>query len=180
MNPTRLLLAATLLACNTTSARPQAADDAPPRATSAAATTATDAAPPTTAVRFVAAADDTDAISLIRTKRLEAKAEGRVLVVYVGAGWCPPCRAMKDEIHSGRLDARLARTTFLAFDADRDGDRLASAGYTFKFIPYVALPGADGHPAESAEARGKGGGAWRDLLPTIEGWQSSPTPAPTH
>lgn len=122
-------------------------------------------------IKVVTAPADGDALSTIRTKRLEAKADGRVLVVYVSATWCEPCRKLKEEIQAGRLDEKLGKTTLLAFDADKDGDRLASAGYKFGFIPFVALPGADGHPLESQEARGKGGSAWRELLGKLEEWQ---------
>lgn len=122
-------------------------------------------------IKVTNAAADGDALSTIRTERLKAKSEGRVLVVYVSATWCEPCKRMKDEIHAGRLDAQLGKTTLLAFDADKDGDRLASAGYKFGFIPFVALPGADGHPTASLEAKGKGSNAWRELLGTLEEWQ---------
>lgn len=122
-------------------------------------------------IRLTTAAADGDALSTIRTARLQAKSEGRVLIVYVSATWCEPCRRMKDEIHAGHLDAQLGKTTLLAFDADKDGDRLASAGYKFGFIPFVALPGADGHPSESLEAKGKGSNAWRELLGKLEEWQ---------
>lgn len=152
-------------ATTTTATSPQ------PMKSSGGATPDRDPKGPT--LKVVQAAQDTDAISLIRTKRLEAKAEGRVLVVYVGATWCEPCKKMKEEIESGRLDARFGKTTFLAFDADKDQDRLGGAGYTFKFVPYVALPGADGRPAETAEAKGKGAYAYREILGTIEGWQSA-------
>src|SRR4051794_33843943 len=37
-----------------------------------------------TKVRVVIASQDTDALSLVRTERLKAKGEGRVLVVYAG------------------------------------------------------------------------------------------------
>ncbi len=123
-------------------------------------------------VRVVLAAADQEAIALIRTERLRAKADGRVLVVYVGAGWCEPCRALKREIESGRLDRRLSKITLLAFDADRDADRLAGGGYTFKFIPYVALPGADGHVSEALAATGHGKDAWRELLTKLDDWQT--------
>lgn len=119
----------------------------------------------------VTAAADGDALSTIRTERLKAKADGRVLVVFVSASWCEPCKRMKEEIHAGRLDAQLGKTTLLAFDADKDGDRLGSAGYKYSFIPFVALPGADGHPVESVEAKGKGSNAWRELLGKLEDWQ---------
>lgn len=121
---------------------------------------------------LVEAAQDIDALSLIRTKRLQAKADGRVLVVYVGATWCVPCKRFKAEVESGKLDARLGKTTLLAFDADRDADRLASAGYSFQFVPFVALPGPDGRPADTQQATGTGGDAWRELLGKLEAWQS--------
>jgi thiol-disulfide isomerase/thioredoxin len=122
-------------------------------------------------VRIIPAALDTDALSLVRTKRLEAKAEARLLVVYVGATWCEPCKKFKAELESGRLDDRLGRVTLLAFDADKDVDRLGSAGYTFNFVPFVALPGADGHPSDSQQATGKGAQAWRELLGKLDSWQ---------
>lgn len=121
--------------------------------------------------RVVVATQDSDAISLIRTERLKAKAAGRVLVVYVSATWCEPCKRFKEELRSGRLDARLAKVTLLAFDADADIDRLGAAGYTFRFVPFVALPGADGRAADTVEATGKGGQAWRELLGKLDAWQ---------
>ena len=92
-------------------------------------------------VRVVMAGQDSDALSVVRTERLRAKADGRVLVVYAGAGWCEPCKRFKRAIETGALDDKLAKTTLLVFDADRDSERLASAGYKFRFIPYVGLPG---------------------------------------
>jgi thiol-disulfide isomerase/thioredoxin len=123
-------------------------------------------------VRLVPAPADSEAIALIRTKRLEAKADKRVLVVYVSATWCEPCKKFKAELESGRLDQRLGSVTLLAFDADKDVDRLGSAGYAFRFVPFVALPGADGHPADSQEARGKGAQAWQELLGKLDSWQA--------
>ncbi|MDB5220978.1 MAG: hypothetical protein JWO86_8905 [Myxococcaceae bacterium] len=123
-------------------------------------------------VRVVLAAQDADALSIVRTERLRAKAEGRVLVVYAGAGWCEPCKRFKNAIRTGSLDDKLAKTTLLVFDADRDTERLAAAGYTFQYIPYVAVPGADGHPSDSAEARAKGSESWRELIGKLETWQA--------
>lgn len=124
------------------------------------------------------AVEDGDALSLIRTKRLEARAEGRVLVVYVAASWCEPCRRLKAEIAAGRLDERFDRLTLLAFDADRDRDRLEAAGYTYRFIPFVALPAPDGGPADAKQATGRGGDAWRELLGKLDAWQRGAAPAP--
>lgn len=115
---------------------------------------------------------DSDAISAIRTARLQAKAAGRVLVVYVSATWCDLCKKLKAEIEAGHLDDRLGKTTLLAFDADKDGERLLAAGYAFKFVPYVALPGADGHPADSQQATGSGNDAWKQLLGKLDAWQA--------
>jgi len=130
-------------------------------------------APPGSKLQVVPAEADSDAISTIRTARLKAKADGRVLVVFVSATWCSPCKKMKAEIDAGRLDARLGKTTLLAFDADRDDDRLKSAGYTFKFVPFVALPGADGRPADSQQATGEGSNAWKELLGKLDAWQAA-------
>ncbi len=123
------------------------------------------------APRVVVAADDVDALSLVRTKRLEARAEGRTLVVYAGAEWCPPCKRFREELRTGRLDAQLGGVTLLVFDADRDAERLASAGYAFQYIPYVALPGVDGRPTDSVQATGKGAEAWRAMLGKLDVWQ---------
>jgi thiol-disulfide isomerase/thioredoxin len=123
-------------------------------------------------VRVVVASQDGDALSLVRTERLRAKAEGRVLVVYAGAGWCEPCKRFKHALEAGTLDDKLAKTTLLVFDADKDTERLASAGYKFQFIPYVGLPGADGQPTDSAEARAKGSESWRELIAKLEAWQA--------
>ena len=129
-------------------------------------------------VRVVMAAADSDALSLVRTERLRAKADGRVLVVYAGAGWCEPCKRFKNAIQTGSLDDKLAKTTLLVFDADRDTERLAAAGYKFQYIPYVAVPGADGHPSDSAEARAKGSESWRELIGKLETWQGAATGRP--
>lgn len=166
-----------LLACNAPSTKNGMTSDAPMTADSlvgrAAASSGPQAADPPkkSRVEIVEANADSDAATLIRTKRLEAKAEHRVLVVYVGATWCEPCRRFKTEVAAGRLDDRLGKTTLLVFDVDRDADRLGAAGYTFKFVPFVALAGADGQPADSQQATGKGGEAWRELLGKLDAWQ---------
>lgn len=143
----------------------------PSASASASARTGESARAGAEGVKVVVAAQDADALSVVRTERLQAKADGRVLVVYAGAGWCEPCRRFKSAIQSGSLDDKVAKTTLLVFDADRDTERLAAAGYRFQFIPYVALPGADGHPTDSVEARAKGSESWRELIAKLEAWQ---------
>ena len=165
-------------ACSRSSAITQDAPATPSGAKPVATATATASAAPSprraadAGVRIVTAGQDSDALSVVRTERLRAKAEGRVLVVYAGAAWCEPCKRFKHAFETGALDDKLAKTTLLVFDADRDTERLASAGYKFSFIPYVGLPGADGHPTDSAEARAKGSESWRELIATLEAWQS--------
>jgi thioredoxin-like negative regulator of GroEL len=168
----RFVFALALFACNPT---PKEAAKAEPSATSPSVVAASGSAMPAKTsgkIQVITAAQDSDALSLVRTERLKAKADGRVLVVYVSATWCEPCKKLKEEIEAGRLDDRYGKTTLLAFDADKDLDRLGAAGYTFKFVPYVALPGADGRPAESQEATGHGKDAWKELLGKLDAWQS--------
>jgi thiol-disulfide isomerase/thioredoxin len=151
--------------------RAEVAHEAAAPATTAPPTAAPLPLRPGAGIRIVIATDEGDAPSLIRTERLKAKAEGRVLVVYAGADWCAPCKRFKGEIRAGRLDERLGSVTLLTFDADRDAERLASAGYAFQYIPFVALPGPDGRPTDTEEATGKGGDAWRVLLRKLDTWQ---------
>ena len=166
-----ILMALVVAGCSraTPDAKPDVAVAAAPSVTAAPSA----AASPTAArLRVIEADADDGAASLIRTKRLEAKAEGRTLVVFVSATWCEPCKRFKAEIASGRLDARLGKTTLLVFDADRDADRLGAAGYTFHVVPFIALPAANGTPAEHFEAAGAGSEVWRPLLTTLDRWQS--------
>jgi thiol-disulfide isomerase/thioredoxin len=168
---------AVLVGCNPSSSpRPSAgAESSATPAPKVTAATTEEASASRGKLQVLAATADSDALSAIRTERLKAKAEGRVLVVYVSATWCEPCKRLKEEIAAGRLDDRLGKTTLLAFDADKDVDRLRSAGYSFEFVPFVALPGADGHPADTQQATGKGGSAWRELLDKLDAWQREAT-----
>jgi thiol-disulfide isomerase/thioredoxin len=171
VKPALLLLALAACTPKTATDDPVRADVAPPLLTASAAAAAGTTERPKLVV--VPAEADRDAVSTIRTARLQAKAEGRVLVVFVSATWCPPCKKMKSEIEAGNLDARLGKTTLLAFDVDRDDARLKAAGYTFRFVPFVALPGPDGAPADSQEAAGEGKEAWKELLAKLDAWQAA-------
>ena len=99
-----------------------------------------------TQLRFLDAPADAELGAFLRTERLRAKGEGRLLVVYAGAPWCPPCRRFHSAAHGGSLDASLGRVTLVELDADKDSERLAGLGYVFKNIPYFAVPGETGRP----------------------------------
>ena len=73
-----------------------------------------------------------------------AQRDNRVLLVYVGAKWCEPCQLFHDTVKTGRLDTQLAGLRLLAYDLDRDKDRLALAGYTSDMIPLFAGTTPDG------------------------------------
>jgi thiol-disulfide isomerase/thioredoxin len=96
------------------------------------------------AVELVAAPATGDVAPLVQRELVRARSDGRQLLVYVGATWCEPCRRFHQAAADGRLNADLPTLRLLEFDADRDGERLAVAGYFSQFIPMFALPNGDG------------------------------------
>jgi thiol-disulfide isomerase/thioredoxin len=97
-----------------------------------------------------------------------SKAEGRRLVVYVGATWCEPCQRLHQAVEQGQLDRDFPDLDLLAFDADLDGERLEWAGYHSDLIPLLALPNADGKAsARKLEGSIKGDGAVGNLAPRL-------------
>jgi thiol-disulfide isomerase/thioredoxin len=94
-------------------------------------------------VRFVSAGDG-DVPPLVRSFVADARADGRVPLVYVGATWCEPCRYFHRAAERGELDPSLPRLSLLEFDRDRDGARLDAAGYSSRMIPLFVVPGEDG------------------------------------
>jgi thiol-disulfide isomerase/thioredoxin len=137
-------------------------DHAPvPSAEVAAASTPPSAAPGK--LRIVEPPDGSvDAI--VRDALAGARADGRTLVVYVGATWCEPCQHFHHAAERGQLDAAFPHMTLLEFDLDRDRERLAAAGYVSKYIPLFALPGPDGAASgKQIEGGIKGEGAVENL-----------------
>ncbi len=82
--------------------------------------------------------------SFVQTELVRARAEGRRVLVYVGATWCEPCQRFHAAVQSGELNAELSGLRFLEFDRDRDGADLDAAGYASRMIPLFVLPNADG------------------------------------
>jgi thiol-disulfide isomerase/thioredoxin len=133
-------------------------EDASPSAPGAQVAAASSALAPAAKLRIVQApAGSVD--SIVRDALGEARADGRTLVVYVGATWCEPCQAFHHAAEHGELDAIFPRLTLLAFDLDRDRERLQAAGYVSNYIPLFALPGPNGSASGKQIAGGiKGGG----------------------
>jgi thiol-disulfide isomerase/thioredoxin len=152
------VLATTASACARESVRGESSREAPTHAPSPEAragsggvvdSTAEVAARPDAAreaLRFLSPPGDAELGAFLRTERLRAKGEGRLLVVYAGAPWCPPCRRFHAASHGGSLDASLGLVTLVELDADKDAERLAALGYVFKNIPYFAVPAENGKP----------------------------------
>jgi thiol-disulfide isomerase/thioredoxin len=105
--------------------------------------------------------------AVVRDAVARAGADGRRVVVYAGATWCEPCQAFHHALESGEVASRFPDIDFLAFDVDRDRDRLLAAGYRWTLIPMFALPNADGR--FSGEAVVQGGVRGEPSVPSISG-----------
>ncbi len=120
--------------------------------------------------RFVAAPATGSLPDAVTQAMSAASAEGRLVVVYVGATWCEPCQRFHQAVEHGDLAnvAPLAKTTLLEFDLDRDRDRLVAGGYQSKYIPLFALPGLDGRgTGKQVEGGIKGDGAVAYMVPRL-------------
>ncbi len=101
-----------------------------------------------------------DVAAEVRTELERAKRDGHRLVVYVSATWCEPCKAFQKALKSGELDAYFPNLRLLKFDADRDNERVAYAGYDGQYIPRFVMPDAKGHASASrfeGGIKGEGG-----------------------
>lgn len=171
MTPRPLLLAialAALLACNDTSRSPT-----PSSAASSASAPLVLA--PRDGIRWTQAPPGlADAAPPVRDAIAQASAEGRTLLVYVGAAWCEPCQRFHHAVEQGELDAAFPRLSILAFDADRDAPALAAAGYTSRLIPLFALPKSDGRSSgKQIEGSVKGEAAVGEITPRLRALVSS-------
>ena len=128
------------------------------------------AAAPHGHLELVSAADNVDVAPLVQRELERARKDGKRLLVYEGATWCEPCRRFHEAAKAGRLDADLSSLRLLEFDADRDNERLAVAGYVSRFIPMFALPKADGNfSGRLIEGGSKGDGVVAEMVPRLRG-----------
>ena len=151
-----------------------ACTSAPPSHRGRAAPEREEPLPPTEAppqagplVRFVPAGDG-DLPPLVRAFVAEARADGRVPLVYVGATGCEPCRYFHAAAERGELDPTLPRLALLELDRDRDGARLDAAGYSSRMIPLFVVPGEDGRAtARHIEGSIHGPGSPAEITPRL-------------
>jgi len=109
------------------------------------AAVASQAKPSTARPYFVKAPERLEAAQQYLAEQVaSAGAAGERVLVYVGATWCEPCERFHEAVEAGELDAMLAGTRFVEFDADRHTEALGAAGYAFRMIPVIALPNPDG------------------------------------
>jgi thiol-disulfide isomerase/thioredoxin len=107
---------------------------------------------------------------VVRQQTKLAAARGGQLLVYVGATWCEPCQDFHKAAASGALDQVFPGLVLLEFDADRDGDRLAAAGYHSKLVPLFVRPAQDGSSSgQQTEGVRRGSDAVADLTPRLRG-----------
>ena len=144
------------------SARITTAAEKPSPQPSAAAT-----ARPANAPKFVDAPAAGEVPDVVIAQQALMQEQGHLLV-YVGATWCEPCQRFHEAVNAGKLDSDLPGFTFLAFDMDRDRERLVRAAYTSHFIPLFVIPGADGRSSgKQIEGSVVGPGSPQQITPRL-------------
>jgi thiol-disulfide isomerase/thioredoxin len=119
-------------------------------------------------VEIVSAGAGEPATTVIQREAERAKADGRHLVVYVGAPWCEPCVRFHKAAAAGELDTVFPKLRLLEFDHDRDEARLRDAGCVSRLIPLFAKPDASGHcSSQRIEGSIKGDGAVAEITPRL-------------
>lgn len=109
-----------------------------------------------------------EATTLIQRETERARADGKKLVVYVGAEWCEPCKYFHAAAAAGQLDRDFPSLRLLEFDRDRDEQRLGRAGCLSRLIPLFALPDAEGRcSGRRIEGSIKGPDAVAEIKPRL-------------
>jgi thiol-disulfide isomerase/thioredoxin len=119
-------------------------------------------------IRWTQSPGTDDVATAVKAALTQAHADGRTLLVYVGAKWCEPCQRFHHAVEKGELDAAFPRLSILGFDADRDATVLGAAGYTSRLIPLFALPRDDGRASgKQIEGSVKGEAAVNEITPRL-------------
>jgi hypothetical protein len=127
-------------------------------------------AAPRGAVEIIEVPGGDEPIQAIALREAErARAEGRDLLLYVGAPWCEPCQRFHDAVKRGELDATFPRLRLLELDRDRDEARLGAAGCLTRLIPLFAAVTAEGRCDPRRQMMGsiKGPGAVAEITPRL-------------
>jgi thiol-disulfide isomerase/thioredoxin len=112
---------------------------------------------------------ETPVHQIVQKELRRARENRRVLVVYVGAPWCEPCKRFHDAIETGVLDEVFPTLRLLEFDRGLDESRLAADGYVSRLIPLFVVPRPDGRASErSIEGSIKGPGAISNIVPRLK------------
>src|SRR5690242_19327752 len=64
-------------------------------------------------VRITGAPEAGEVTGILREAGARAKAEGRELIVYVGATWCEPCQRFHKAANRGELDTAFPNLTLI-------------------------------------------------------------------
>jgi hypothetical protein len=124
--------------------------------------------PPARRLELVPAPPAVEVAPIVQQELARAQHEGRDLLVYVGAGWCEPCRRFDEAAARGALDRDFPMLRLMEFDLDRDGARLQAAGYTSQLIPLFARPEPSGRSSPvRIEGSVKGNEAVANLTPRL-------------
>ncbi len=130
-------------------------------------------------VELIDASATGDLAQAVATEVARGAADRVPVVVYVGAEWCQPCLDFHAAAVAGQLDRELGPVRFVSFDLDRDGERLAAAGYRSALVPLFARPGADGRATGTQTEGAKMGRAYvPQLVPRIRALVEPGPPQP--
>ena len=163
-----LLLAFAVLAATTACSKPESEPRKDPAETPSAQAPSTPLVLAPKGIRFEHAPAGDDVNGIVKKAREAAAANGRDLVVYVGAKWCEPCQRFHQAAERGELDEQFPNLTIIDFDVDEDRERLLTAGYESKFLPFFVVPDANGRATDKRfEGSVKGGGAVTNITPRL-------------
>ncbi|MFT3706745.1 MAG: hypothetical protein QM817_03680 [Archangium sp.] len=129
---------------------------------------------PAATIRFITAPEG-DVAPMVVSQLAKSQTEKRQLLLYVSATWCEPCRVFHEAVDRGELTGKLGAVDLLAFDSERDAERLIIANYESQFIPAFHLPLANGQSSgRKIEGSVKGNGATNDLVPRLKELLAAP------